>query len=180
MSLAQSLEVAQGELPPFVLPVLRCGERSGRLDQSLRYLERHCAMLEGPSRMMRNTWLAPLTILAAGSVILTVAHALLASPGAALRFAFHEITQYATAGVAAWFFFCTPQGGKLMDHVRLALPVLGPVERDLALNRFFHALGMLYSTSGIRVEAMIREAAESVDNRVARADVLRADRLELR
>ena len=56
----------------------------------------------------------------------------------------------------------------------LALPWIGTIVRDLSVNRFFHAMNMLYSTGGIRVEAMIRQAAACVDNHVARADFLRA------
>ena len=41
------------------------------------------------------------------------------------------------------------------------MPVIGPAERELTLNRFFHAMNLLYSTGGRRVEQMIHLAADS-------------------
>ena len=51
---------------------------------------------------------------------------------------------------------------------------MGRAARLLAINRFFHAMNMLYSTGGLRVEGMIRLAAQSVNNSVLQADFLRA------
>jgi len=135
MELAEALEVGRDFFPPFLLPVIRCGERSGRLDEALRYLEHHCALLDGPSRMMRNTWLAPLVIMIAGSVIKTLAHAILAPLAMTLGYAMRSLADYALLGAAAWLLFGTPQGKRLLDHLKLALPVIAQVERDLAMNR---------------------------------------------
>ena len=54
------------------------------------------------------------------------------------------------------------------------MPVIGPAERELTMNRFFHAMNVLYSTGGRRVEEMIRLAADSAENLALRADFLRA------
>ena len=55
--------------------------------------------------------------------------------------------------------------------------MIGPAERELTINRFFHAMNLLYSTGGRHVEEMIRLAADSVENSVLRADFLRAARV---
>jgi type II secretory pathway component PulF len=54
------------------------------------------------------------------------------------------------------------------------LPIIGLVERELAVNRFFHSFNMLYATGGMRVEAMIRLASQAVGNLVIRKDLVRA------
>ncbi len=48
-SLAEALASAERQFPPFVLPTLRAGEETGRLDEALRFLEHHCALLDGPA-----------------------------------------------------------------------------------------------------------------------------------
>ncbi len=58
--------------------------------------------------------------------------------------------------------------------MRLSLPWLGELEREIALHRFFRVLALVYSVGGIRVEAMIRTAAETVSNHAARLDLLKA------
>ena len=52
--------------------------------------------------------------------------------------------------------------------------MVGPAERELTINRFFHAMNLLYSTGGRRVEQMVRLAADSAGNRPLRAIFLRA------
>lgn len=67
--LADALQPWQHRFPAFFLPVLRCGEKSGRLDEAAAYLGRHCHLLAGPARVIRNTWLVPLAVMLCGSVI---------------------------------------------------------------------------------------------------------------
>jgi type II secretory pathway component PulF len=81
---------------------------------------------------------------------------------------------YAVAAVVVGTVLLVPQLKAVLDRVKLALPVVGPTERDLAVNRFFHALSLVYSTGGVRVEAMIRLAAQAVGNRAIRRDLVRA------
>lgn len=81
---------------------------------------------------------------------------------------------YSIVAIVVAFFLYVPDAKKIQDEVKLVLPVIGQAERELAMNRFFHAMSMLYSTSGQRVEEMIRLAAGSADNRALRDDFLRA------
>ena len=53
--------------------------------------------------------------------------------------------------------------------MKLLVPMLGLAVRDLAMNQFFHAFNLLYSTGGRRVEEMIRLAAATVENLAVRA-----------
>ncbi len=174
IELAAALEPDARHFPPFFIPMIRCGERVGRLDESLRYLEEHCRLLAPPTRMMRNTWLYPLIIVLFGSVVKILAHVFFAPVSQTLSYVIHTLFNYGILAAVLWFFLAVPEAKRILDHLKLVLPVIGPVERELALNRFFHSFNMLYSTGGMRVEAMIRLGAQAIGNTVVRDDVLRA------
>ena len=73
-TLFQALEPHKHHFPAFVLPAIRCGEESGHLDQTLRYLENHCRLLIGHVRTMRDMWLVPLCLMLGGTVICVLAY----------------------------------------------------------------------------------------------------------
>ena len=59
----------------------------------------------------------------------------------------------------------------LIDFLKLHLPFIGTLERDLNANRFFHALAMLHAAAGHRVEQMVRVAARTVNNQLLQTDL---------
>ena len=61
-----------------------------------------------------------------------------------------------------------------VDQLRLSLPWVGGLEREIAVHRFFRVLALLYGVSGHRVEWMIRTAAQTVSNHAARIDLSKA------
>jgi type II secretory pathway component PulF len=172
--LSEALEPSKDRLPPFFLPVVRCGEQSGRLDEAFHYLARHCRLMVRPSRMARNAWLFPLVIVLTGSVIKVALVAAFAPIAVTVAYVGSTLLSYAMAAALVGVVLFVPWIRAILDRVKLAVPVLGPTERDLAVNRFFQALNLVYSTGGVRVEAMIRLAAQSVDNRAIRSDLVRA------
>lgn len=174
MSLSEALAPWRERFPAFFLPVLRCGEQSGREEEALAYLERHCRLLAEPARAMRNTWLAPLAIMLFGTTVCTVAHLLLVSLRAAIGYLGHAAMFYGAIAAVMALIFCVPQAKSIVDALKLALPAIGRAERELAMSRFFHAMNLLYSTGGQPVEGMILLAAESADNFILRWDYLRA------
>jgi type IV pilus assembly protein PilC len=174
MEFAEALEPIEPRLPAYFLPVVRCGEQSGLLDEALRYLERHCAMLAEPARKLRNTWLCPLVIFVIGWVVGLIARLFFASPIDFLGFLVRSVFTYGGIVILLLFVYSTPQGRVFLDRIKLSIPLFGPVERDTAINRFFHVLNLLYSTGGMRVEAMIELAAATVANSVVRRDLLRS------
>lgn len=174
MELSDALQPWKNRFPAFFLPVLRCGEQSGRMDQTLRYLERHCRLLARPARTMRNTWLVPLCLMLGGTAVCTVAYVVLAPLALTMRYLLDSLMFYGVVAVGLWAVFYVPQVKPIVDQLKLAIPVIGSAERELTLNRFFHAMNLLYSTGGRRVEEMIRLAAESAENLALRGDFLRA------
>lgn len=174
MTLFDALKPHKPCFPAFFLPVVRCGEESGHLDGALRYLESHCRLLAGPIRTMRNTWLVPLCLMLGGTAISIAAYLLLAPRAIAIQFIVDSVRFYTVVAIAIWAVFYVPPCRTLADYARLALPVIGPAERELTMNRFFHAMNLLYSTGGRRVEGMIRLAADSAENSALHTDFLRA------
>ena len=176
MGLAEALESWKDRFPAFFLPVLRCGEESGRVDQTLEFLECHCRLLAGPARTMRNTWFVPLCLMFGGTGICAVAYLALAPIAIAMGYILDSLTFYGAIAGVVWAAFHVPRLRRIVDHLRLAIPVIGPAERELTMNRFFHAMNLLYSTGGRRVEQMIRLAAHSAENLALRDDFLGAAR----
>jgi type IV pilus assembly protein PilC len=170
MELSEAFEPWQDAFPAFFLPALHCGELSGRMDQALRYLECHCRELAAPMRAMRDTWLVPLVIVligAAGRILVPLMTA-------NFRALIAAIAEYAMVAALLWCAFFVPQVKIVVDRMKLLVPMFGLAVRDLAMNQFFHAFNLLYSTGGRRVEEMIRLAAATVENLAVRADLLRA------
>ena len=174
MEMADALEPWRDRFPTFFLPVLRCGERSGRIDATLEYLRQHCHQLAGPARVARNTWLVPLCIMLFASAINIGAYLIFARFSAAVHYILGTAWFY--AGIAAVVIAAkrVPVLKTVVARLRLMLPLIGAADRELAVDRFFHAMNVLYSTGGLRVEGMIRLAAESIDNIVLKADYLGA------
>jgi type IV pilus assembly protein PilC len=176
MELSEALQPDGHRFPAFFLPVVRCGEESGRLDEAFAYLGEHCALLVKPSRLVRDTWLFPILIVAAGSIITIGMVTAFAPRAVALAYAGDTLAAYAIAAIVAAIALTAPQIKALFDRAKLAFPVLRETECDLATNRFFHALNLVYRTGGPRVETMIRLAARSIANRAIRDDLVESAR----
>lgn len=174
-SLANALRGAADLLPPFYLPVIKAGEQSGRLEEALEFLENHCKLLAGPASALRNLWLYPLAIMVGGSLIQVLLYLLMASPMQALSQVFSELFGYLQLVAIVAVVMLTPVR-YFVDQLRLSLPWIGALEREIALHRFFRVLALLYSVGGHRVEVMIRTAAETVTNSAARLELLKAAR----
>jgi MSHA biogenesis protein MshG len=108
MKLFDALEPHKHCFPAFFLPVVRCGEESGHLDRTLRYLENHCRLLAGPTRTMHNTWFVPLCLMLGGTGICTVAYWLLAPRAMAIQFVIESVRFYAVVAAAIWAAFYVP------------------------------------------------------------------------
>jgi type II secretory pathway component PulF len=174
-TLADALSGAEELLPPFFLPVIQAGEQSGRLDEALLFLERHCRLLAGPASALRNVWLFPLVIMAFGSVVKVLLLLVMGSPLTALSVFCLELFGYAQLFVIIAVVMFTPIR-YFVDQLRLSLPLIGSLEREIALHRFFRVLALVYSVGGYRVEAMIQTAVQTVSNRAARIELLKAAR----
>ncbi len=171
--LSDALRVIERRLPPFVIPVVRCGEQTGRLDESLRFLAEHCRLLHRPTEALRNAWLLPLAIYFGGKAVLLLLLLVLGSWSSMLSAASDLVVSFGSLAAVAIILFVTPIK-TLTDRAKLMLPVIGSVEREVAVNRFLHVFALLYGSGGQRVEKMIRHACQTIDNDWLRQDLLRA------
>jgi type II secretory pathway component PulF len=174
-TLADALSGADDLLPPFFLPVIKAGEQSGRLDEAFSFLESHCRLLAGPASALRNVWLFPLAIMIFGSLMQVLLHVLMVSPFDALATLVRELLGYGQLFVIVAIAMLTPVR-YFIDQVRLSLPWIGTLEREIALHRFFRVLALVYSVGGHRVEEMIQTAAKTVSNSAARIELMKAAR----
>ena len=175
VSLSEALQQASGRWPDFVIPVLQAGEQSGRMDEALRYLEDHCRLLHGPAGALQRAWLYPLCVLLAGTVFRIIASCWLRSWSSTLWLLLTAIKNYGTLACFVAILLL-PFFRPLMDPLKLVIPIVGAAERELAMNRFFCVLTMVYATGGRRVESMVRLACRTVANVAIRGDLLRAAR----
>ncbi len=171
--LPEALKTNAAPWPPFYIPVLEVGQHAGRLTESLRFLEHHCKMLARPARAVRNVWLYPLSIMLVGTVLRLVLILTTAPFGSFLAAAMSSARGYATLALLG-ILLVIPLFRTWVDPLKLAVPWLGDAERELALNRFFQVLAMMYATGGRRVESMIRFSTRCVSNLAVRRDLLQA------
>lgn len=170
-SLTEALAAAEWGLPKFFLPMIQAGEQTGRVDESLRYLERHCKLLIKPSQAIRNVWLIPLALILF-STFAQLAVLLFAAPlTTTLGFVFSSLLFYAKLGLFV-FIVCSSPAKTLFDQLKLHIPFLSDVVREAGVNHFFHAMAMLYAAAGRRVDGMISVAAKTVINDTIRKDFL--------
>ena len=172
--LSEAMEGMAAHLPRFYLPVMRCGEQSGRTDEALRYLQEHCEMLERPHQVVRSLWLVPLVLYAVASAILIAFFFLLAPFLTAVRYLVHKVVRIAVLGAVVLLVINVPPLRRLWEHLLLALPIVGPAVQELAVNRFLHAFNLMYRTSGMTVPKMVHIACSAVGNTIIRDDFLQA------
>lgn len=171
-SLTKAFAPAHHVLPPFFLPVVRAGERSGRLDEAFAFLEEHCKLLAGPTSAVRNLWLIPAVIMMAGT-ILKIALVAFLSPGDAVETAVIELLGWLKLITVLVILLVTPLR-MLIDRIWLLIPWVGKMSRELAVHRFCRVLSLVYAVGEHRVEDMIEMAADAVDNWAARIDLMTA------
>lgn len=172
-SLHEALAAEAAPWPSFFLPILAAGEQAGRTDESLRFLERHCKLLAGPTRAVRNAWLFPLVIMLFGTTIHLGLLAFRLQLGPLLEATISSLRGYGALALFA-IVLVAPAFRPLIDPLKLAIPWLGAAERELAMNRFFQVFAMMYATGGRRVDAMIRFSSRCVSNVAVRNDLLQA------
>ena len=172
-TLAEALAPAKEFLPCFYLPVVAAGEDSGRLVESFEYLERHCRLLAGPASTLRNLWAYPLAILILGSVLKVLITFFAGSLLATLSTFFAELFSWLQLALLITIVIISP-ARYFIERLRLSLPIIGELDREIALHRFFRVMALVYSVGEHRVERMIQTAAQTVGNRAARTDLLKA------
>lgn len=126
-SLTEALAAIEWGLPRFFVPMVQTGEQTGRMDEALRHLERHCRLLVAPSNAMRNAWAVPLAIMLFGSIVQLNAHFIFAPWTATIAFVFSTCMSYAILAGLAFVALSSPTK-PMIDQFKLLLPVIRDVE----------------------------------------------------
>ena len=172
-TLTEALSPAHEFLPSFYLPLVQAGEQSGRLAEVFQFLHDHCKALHEPLTNLRRTWIFPLAIFFAGSVFRILMCLLNGDVILAIQLAFSEALGWALTALIFGLVMLSPIRYSI-DQIRLSLPLVGTLEQEIAMHRFFRVMSMMYAVGEHRVEFMIRLAAETVNNRAARIDLEKA------
>ncbi|NNE00518.1 MAG: hypothetical protein HKN47_24650 [Pirellulaceae bacterium] len=172
-SLTDALSNASDYLPEFFLPVIDAGEKAGRLDDALAFVANHCRLLAGPASAIRNVWLYPLAIMIFGSLLKIFIFLAMGSLSGAFSMLIGELFSWLQLAVVVMILIATP-ARYYFEQLCLQFPIIGQLQREIAMNRFFRTMALVYGVGGHRVEMMIHTAAKAVSNTAIRAELLKA------
>jgi type II secretory pathway component PulF len=188
LSLSEVMDSQPRIFPPYYIHMIKAGEASGTLDNSLEFLMKYLAWQIEFGKTIRGALTYPITILTIMGglmvIIFTVVFPkmlkLLTGLGADLplptkimmaasgflRSYFLPIAFVIVILVALYQFFKrTPNGRSFIDHIILRLPVVGNLVRKINLSRYFKIVATLHS-AGLNVERTFIIGAEVVSNTV--------------
>ena len=187
-SLSEVMDSQPGIFPPYYVHMVRAGEVSGTLDNSLDFLMKYLSWQIDFNRTVRGALSYPITILTIMGCLMVIIFTvvfpkmlkLLTGLGAELPLPTKIMV--ALSGfvssyflliaavivivfVAYQFFKRTPHGRRLIDQMTLNLPVIGSLVRKINLSRYFKIVATLHS-SGLSVERTFIIGAEVVGNTI--------------
>ena len=174
LPLSEALAPGAGVFPHHFLPVLRAGEMSGRLVETLQELDRHCTRLAPTLRVVRNTWLYPLVCIAFGWLIRTGIFVYFGRYQAAVHFLTTALETAALLALAGWALFqCLPVK-RIIDRLLVQLPLIGEIELRLAEVWFFTTFRLGYEAGNLGLLQVFDLALATVRNEAIRQDLLQA------
>jgi type II secretory pathway component PulF len=188
LSLSEVMDSQPRLFPPYYIHMIKAGEASGTLDNSLEFLMNYMNWQIEFGKTVRGALSYPITILTIMGglmvIIFTVVFPkmlnLLTGLGADLplptkimvaissflRSNFLIITVIVILFAATYQFFkSTPYGRRSIDQLKLHLPVIGSLVCKINLSRYFKIVATLHS-AGLNVERTFIIGAEVVGNTV--------------
>jgi type II secretory pathway component PulF len=174
LPLSEALAPGAAKFPFHFLPVLRAGEASGRLVETLQLLERHCTRLGPTLRVVRNTWLHPLVCVLFGWIIRAGIFIWFGKYHTALHFLAATCGSAALLTFAGWLAFQLAPVKQMIDGILLQLPLIRDVELRLAEVWFFTTFRLAYEAGNLGVLTVFDLALATVRNVLIRRDLLQA------
>lgn len=188
LSLSEVMDSQPGIFPPYYIHMVKAGEVSGTLDNSLEFLMKYLNWQIEFVKTVRGALSYPITILTIMGgmmvIIFTVVFPkmlkLLTGLGAemplptkimvAISGFLRSYFPLLAAGtiilfIAYQFFKRTPNGRRFIDQMTLRLPVIGNLVCKINLSRYFKIVATLHS-AGLNVEKTFIIGAEVVGNTV--------------
>jgi len=169
----EALQTNKKILPHFFVPVVRCGEVSGRLVEAFEYLCDYCHKLRPAAEIVRKTWLYPIVLIAFGWLVRSLLYWIFDSPGAAWQFAQGTFVKFGIIAALFYIVLKLRPARVLFDWIKLQLPLWRETEIDFSINIFFRALNLMYRTGGIHIAKMADMASGTLGNTLIRKDFMR-------
>ena len=174
MPLSEALEPGRKFLPHYFLPVIRTGEAGGRLVEAFQLLSSHSRRI-GPSvRLVRNTWLYPVILVAFGWVVRIGIFLHFGKTAVAWHFFLGSFGTGALVVLAGWLLLKCREVKDAVDLLLLQIPIIREAELGLGKALFFSAFRLAYEAGGLDVVTMFDLASETVRNSAIRRDLLSA------
>ena len=174
MPLSEALEPGRKFLPHYFLPVIRAGEAGGRLVEAFQLLGRHSRRIAPSVRLLRNTWLYPLILVAFGWVVRIGIFLYFGKAAAAWQFLLGSFGITSLLVLAVWLLLKRREVKDAVDSLLLQLPVVREAELGMGKVLFFSTFRLIYEAGGLGVVTMFDLAAETIRNSAIRRDWLKA------
>ncbi len=197
MALSDALAQYPKAFSNLIVSVIRAGETSGNLDNSIMFISESLQRSYQLSARIRSALFYPMFVLVTAGVIgfLTVTFILPKLTQVIKDFDIPDIPWYTTAvmafgdfmaaywwavllvivGIVAalWYYINTEGGRQEWDHVKLQLPVFGKLFRMIYMARFAQNFSLLMA-GGIPIVKALYTVADVVDNVVYKNLIIRA------
>ncbi len=176
--LSEALAPYRSRLPDIVLPVLEVGEVAGTLDGAARRLERAFSYSAEQERRFRHSAFSPWSAILALSLYLAAYSVSESASAAIMTFlsCMFALTGYYVCGrLLCRLLFRWQALRLLVDEIKLVVPQVGVVVRNLAMARWGHSFVTLWA-SGVAVSYALEVSARSALNAYYERGLRRAAR----
>jgi type II secretory pathway component PulF len=177
MSMSEALAPGSKVLPHYFLPVIRAGEAGGRLVEAFQLLHQHCRRIAPSARLVRNSWLYPLSCIVFGWIIRLGIFLYFDKPAAAWHFFWYSFGTSSLLVLAWWVLLKLHTVKARVDSLLLQIPVIREAELGLGTVLFFSTFRLAYEAGGLGVVAMFDLACQTIRNSAIRQDWLKARRV---
>ena len=174
MPLSEALEPGRNLLPSYFLPVVRVGERSGRLVEAFQLLSQHSQQIAPSLRLIRNTWFYPVACVLFGWVVRIGIFLYFGKPMGAWYFFWDSFGTAAFLVAVGWWLYQGPKVRRGLDVVLLHVPLVRETEIRMALVLFFSTFRLAYEAGAIHALSLFDLSLETIRNTAIRRDFSKA------
>jgi type II secretory pathway component PulF len=154
------------KFPSFFIPVIRCGEESGRMGEVFSYLSEYLSILEPMRKVIRQAWFNPVVILSFGRGVPILVCLILGKMAMAWQFIYPTVP-FLAAVVFGVYLLCKIKVTKRMiDWVLLQIPLISETLISLSASLFLKSFSLMYKSGGMPAAQMVQLSADTVGNSV--------------
>ena len=160
--------------PHFFVPVIRCGEESGRIVEAFNYLCDYCRKLIPAAEIVRKTWLYPVVLIIFGWSVRCGLYLVFDSVQRAGMFFLDTFVKFGVVVAVVAVFLQLDIVKTVVDLIQLQLPFIREAMVDFSTDLFFRTFNLMYRTGGIHMAKMVEMASQTLGNSVVRKDFMRS------